>query len=81
MTWTRTGALVAILATLAAIGCGGSEDTSGGSAAGSAGEGSSRLSLVASSTPEVVSEEIIPAFRKTGSGKDVGFKTSFGASG
>ena len=81
MTWTRTGALLAILATLVAAGCGGSEDTAGGSAAGSGGDGSSRLSLVAYSTPEVVYGEIIPAFRKTAAGKDVGFKTSFGASG
>ncbi len=81
MTWTRAGALLAILPTLAAAGCGGSEDTSGGSSGGLGGEGSSRLSLVAYSTPEVVYDEIIPAFRKTAAGRDVGFKTSFGASG
>lgn len=80
MNWTRTGTLPAILATLAVAGCGGSEDDAGGSNGGD-GNAKSRLSLVAYSTPEVVYDEIIPAFRKTSAGKDVGFETSFGASG
>jgi sulfate/thiosulfate transport system substrate-binding protein len=69
------------LAALVAVGCGGSEDTkdSGGSSAGGANK--TTLSLVAYSTPEVVYDEIIPAFQKTEQGTGVGFRTSFGASG
>ncbi len=81
MTLPRVVTLLAILAAPAAAGCGGSEDSSGASAAGSAGDAKSQLSLVAYSTPEVVYGEIIPAFRRTTAGRDVGFKTSFGASG
>ena len=50
-------------------------DVSGG------GDASTTLSLVAYSTPEVVYDEIIPDFQQTADGRDVGFKTSFGASG
>ena len=79
---TRTLALVALLAALVVAGCGGSEDDTGGSAsAGSGEDAKTQLSLVAYSTPEVVYDEIIPAFRNTPAGKGVGFKTSFGASG
>ena len=50
--------------------------------AATAGDNSkAELSLVAYSTPQVVYDEIIPAFQKTAPGKGVGFKTSFGASG
>jgi sulfate/thiosulfate transport system substrate-binding protein len=70
--------LLATIASLAIAGCGGSSDTSGG---GSADSGSSKISLVAYSTPEVVYDEIIPEFKKTDAGKDIGFQTSFGASG
>ena len=62
-------------------GCGGSEDTNEGSGGGGSEGAKSTLSLVAYSTPEVVYDEIIPAFRKTDAGKEVGFETSFGASG
>jgi sulfate/thiosulfate-binding protein len=58
--------------------CGGASDTSGGA---STDKGSKSLSLVAYSTPQVVYDEIIPAFQKTGDGEGVGFKSSFGASG
>ena len=59
--------------------CGGASDsTSGGS---STDKGSKSLSLVAYSTPQVVYDEIIPQFQKTGDGEGVGFKSSFGASG
>ena len=44
-------------------------------------KGSKSLSLVAYSTPQVVYDEIIPEFQKTGDGEGVGFKSSFGASG
>lgn len=73
-------AVLASLAALAAAGCGGSEDSKdgGGSAAAGGGE---QLSLVAYSTPEVVYDEVIAAFKRTPTGSDVSFKTSFGASG
>jgi sulfate/thiosulfate-binding protein len=71
------------LAALVVAGCGGSSDEAGGSGTGSAssGDGSESLSLVAYSTPQVVYDEIIPAFQRTPEGKGVQFKTSFGASG
>ena len=59
--------------------CGGASDsTSGGS---STDKGSKSLSLIGYSTPQVVYDEIIPEFQKTGAGEGVGFKSSFGASG
>lgn len=81
MTRTRTGTLLAILAALLVAGCGGSEDDKDGSGSGSDESAKSQLALVAYSTPEVAYDEIIPAFRKTDAGRDVGFRTSFGASG
>ena len=66
--------------TLALAACGGSEDTASG-ASGTGTGGSSKISLVAYSTPEVVYDEIIPDFQKTPEGKGVDFQTSFGASG
>jgi sulfate transport system substrate-binding protein len=72
--------LFALLA-LVAAGCGGASDTTGGDSASGSGDAKTTLSLVAYSTPEVVYDEIIPDFNKTAAGKDVGFKTSFGASG
>jgi sulfate transport system substrate-binding protein len=76
----RTSALLAVIGALVVAGCGGSEDSSEASAGGSEGA-KGTISLVAYSTPEVVYDEVIPAFRKTEEGRDVGFKTSFGASG
>jgi sulfate transport system substrate-binding protein len=75
-----TSAVLAVLAALVVAGCGGSEDTKDGSGGGDS-EGSGTLSLVAYSTPEVVYDEIIPAFRKAAAGQGSAFKTSFGASG
>jgi sulfate transport system substrate-binding protein len=71
------------VAVLAVAGCGGASDTKGGEAAAASGGDGSKgtLSLVAYSTPQVVYDEIIPAFGKTPEGKGVKFKTSFGASG
>jgi sulfate transport system substrate-binding protein len=65
-----------------AAGCGGASDEKGsaGSTGGGGGGGES-LSLVAYSTPQVVYDEIIPAFQKTRDGEGTEFKTSFGASG
>ena len=80
MTGIRISALLAVLVALAVAGCGGSDDSRDGSGGGNP-EGGSSLSLVAYSTPEVVYDEIIPAFTKTDAGKGSGFKTSFGASG
>jgi sulfate transport system substrate-binding protein len=74
-------ALLALVALAALAGCGGSSDESGGSDVSGGGDASTTLSLVAYSTPEVVYDEIIPDFQKTADGRDVGFKTSFGASG
>jgi sulfate/thiosulfate transport system substrate-binding protein len=80
----KTRSLIAVLAlaALVAAGCGGADDTVGGSAtASSSGKGSTKLSLVAYSTPQVVYDEVIPGFRATPAGKGVGFSESFGASG
>jgi len=76
--------LIAVLAfaVAAVAGCGGASDEIGGdSAAASGGSSKAELSLVAYSTPQVVYDELIPAFQKTQSGDGVGFKTSFGPSG
>ena len=74
---------VLALAVLVVAGCGGAEDTvgGGGAATASSGKGSTRLSLVAYSTPQVVYDEVIPGFRGTPAGKGVAFSESFGASG
>jgi sulfate transport system substrate-binding protein len=80
-----TMALVLALTAALAVGCGGASDETGGSgndAAASGGDGSKgTLSLVAYSTPQVVYDEIIPAFGQTADGEGIEFKTSFGASG
>jgi sulfate/thiosulfate-binding protein len=82
----RTRSLLAALVALAALvvaGCGGADDTAGGSSSQGSSGGSSKgtLSLVAYSTPQVVYDQIIPAFKKTPDGDGIGFKTSFGPSG
>jgi sulfate transport system substrate-binding protein len=75
-------ALAAVAATLLAAGCGGSSDSTDASAAADTGAGArTRLALVAYSTPQVVYDQVIPAFRRTAEGRDVGFTTSYGASG
>ncbi|HEX8122809.1 MAG TPA: extracellular solute-binding protein [Solirubrobacteraceae bacterium] len=75
-------AVPVVLAALALTACGGADDTKDGSASASDGGGGGKtLSLVAYSTPQVVYDEIIPAFKQTPDGKGVNFKTSFGASG
>jgi sulfate transport system substrate-binding protein len=77
--------LIALLAPAAAAvavaGCGGASDTKGEAAASSGSGEKGTLSLVAYSTPQVVYDELIPAFGDTSEGAGVGFKTSFGASG
>jgi sulfate/thiosulfate-binding protein len=74
--------LVAISLLAALAGCGGASDTKGGSASTSGGGGGgAKLSLVAYSTPQVVYDDVIPAFIKTSQGKGVSFTQSYGASG
>jgi sulfate/thiosulfate transport system substrate-binding protein len=71
----------AVLA-LAVAGCGGASDTKGGdSGAASGSGGGAKLALVAYSTPQVVYDDVIPAFTKTADGKGVSFTQSYGASG
>lgn len=70
-----------VLAASAVAGCGGASDEKGEAAASGGSGEKGTLSLVAYSTPQVVYDELIPAFGKTPDGEGVGFKTSFGASG
>jgi sulfate/thiosulfate-binding protein len=77
---------VAIAVALLAAACGGADDTAGGGSSSSSsspagGGAKAQLSLVAYSTPQVVYDEVIPAFRKTEQGAGVSFRESFGASG
>ncbi len=70
--------------TLAGVvaGCGGAADTKDApAAASSGGGGGAKLALVAYSTPQVVYDEVIPAFAKTAGGEGVSFTQSYGASG
>lgn len=70
------------LAVLVAAGCGGASDEIGGSdATAASGAKQTTLSLVAYSTPQVVYDEVTPAFARTPAGAGVSFSTSFGASG
>jgi sulfate/thiosulfate transport system substrate-binding protein len=81
---TRKLGLSIILVAFLALGlaaCGGADDTAGGSSDSGGEGGGDQLSLVAFSTPEVVYDELNPAFQKTTDGKGVTFKSSFGASG
>jgi sulfate/thiosulfate-binding protein len=71
---------VAALTALVAAGCGGSSDSKDDAGASNS-DAKTKLALVAYSTPQVVYDELIPAFQKTAAGKDIGFSTSFGASG
>jgi sulfate transport system substrate-binding protein len=77
---------ISALLTTVALGltaCGGSSDSTSDAGASDAPSGGtkSELSLVAYSTPQVVYDELIPAFQGTEQGAGVAFKTSFGASG
>jgi sulfate/thiosulfate transport system substrate-binding protein len=71
--------IAAAVVALVVAGCGGASDTN--NASGASSSGSTKLSLVAYSTPQVVYDEAIPAFQKTAAGKGVGFDQSYGASG
>jgi sulfate/thiosulfate transport system substrate-binding protein len=73
---TRLISLILPLALLPAVaaGCGGvSESSTDG--------GSSKLNVVAYSTPKEVYETVLPAFAKTAEGKGVSFSQSYGGSG
>jgi len=74
-------ALTGVVLALGVSACGGSSDDSSGSSDSSSGGGGANLSLVAYSTPQVVYDEVIPAFKKTTAGADTSFKSSYGASG
>ncbi|MEA2190783.1 MAG: sulfate/thiosulfate transport system substrate-binding protein [Solirubrobacteraceae bacterium] len=65
-------ALAVLLTAVALSACGDSSDSAGGS---------SKLSLVAYSTPKEAYEQIIPAFQRTPAGKGVSFTQSYGNSG
>jgi sulfate/thiosulfate-binding protein len=71
-----TGLLAVLLVPAAMAGCGGTSDAGEASTGGS-----TKLSLVAYSTPKAAYEELIPAFQKTPQGKGIGFDQSYGASG
>ena len=77
--WTRSfrslAPLAALLAVFLSAGCGGTSD------ADDSGGGSTKLTLVAYSTPEEAYKELIPAFQKTSAGKGVSFDQSYAASG
>jgi sulfate/thiosulfate-binding protein len=69
-------ASLALLMTVFATGCGGSDSTASDSSGGG------KLEVVGYSTPEsVYTESIEPAFEKTSAGKGISFSNSFGASG
>jgi sulfate/thiosulfate-binding protein len=70
---TRIAPALVLLAALLAAGCGGQSGASGGKGG--------KLALVAYSTPQEAYQQIIPAFKKTRDGQDVGFTQSYGASG
>jgi sulfate transport system substrate-binding protein len=69
--------LAVAVAAIAIGGCGGTSEA--GEA--SSGDGGTRLSLVAYSTPKEAYEELIPAFQATAEGRGVSFDQSYGASG
>ncbi len=71
--WASLLVVSAVIAiTAAAAGCGNSSD---------AAEGSSKLTLVAYSTPREAYEALIPKFQATPAGKGVTFEQSYGSSG
>ena len=67
--------LVPLALGLLATGCG------GGGSASAAGGGSTKLTLVAYSTPKEAYAKLIPAFQRTAAGRDVSFDQSYGSSG
>jgi sulfate/thiosulfate transport system substrate-binding protein len=82
--WTRSLRLPATLAVLIALAamtaCGGTSNDGGDASADSGGD-STKLTLVAYSTPEEAFRKIIPAFNKTPEGEGVSFDQSYASSG
>ena len=78
-TFTFSTAATVLSAALLMAGCGGASDSSTDS--GTSDASTASINLVAYSTPQVVYDEIIPAWGKTSEGKGVTVKGSFGASG
>ena len=80
--WTRSFRSLVPLAGLVAVlltaGCGGTSDAGGSEGDGG---GSTKLTLVAYSTPEEAYKELIPAFTNTSAGKGVSFDQSYAGSG
>jgi sulfate transport system substrate-binding protein len=80
--WTRHFRLpavaAALISTVVLAACGGTSEGSGG---GDGGGDSTRLTLVAYSTPEEAFRKIIPAFNKTPEGEGVSFDQSYASSG
>jgi sulfate/thiosulfate-binding protein len=79
----RLAPLALAVVALVAAGCGGASDSKDSATASSGGgaKSTSKLSLVAYSTPQVVYDEVIPGFKQTAAGKGVSISESFGASG
>jgi sulfate/thiosulfate transport system substrate-binding protein len=77
--------LVLFAAAVVVAGCGGASDVKGGSSTPSDSGGGSapaaKIALVAYSTPQVVYNDMIPAFQKTSAGQGTTFTQSYGASG
>lgn len=74
--------LAALSAAAALTGCSpGASDSIGSRDAIASSGDEGTISLVAYSTPQVVYDEIIPAFQRSPAGEGIGVKTSFGASG
>jgi sulfate/thiosulfate transport system substrate-binding protein len=82
--WTRPfrslASLAALLTVVALAACGGTSDDDDDSGSGGGGE-SSKLTLVAYSTPEEAYKELIPAFNETPEGQGVDFDESYASSG
>jgi sulfate/thiosulfate-binding protein len=74
-----------LVAAVVVAGCGGAADTNDAAVSGAApvkgGAPATKLALVAYSTPQVVYDQVIPAFAKTPPGAGVTFTQSYGASG
>jgi sulfate transport system substrate-binding protein len=78
----RVFGLPVLVAAVVLAGCGGASDEAGGGTSEAASGGAkTQLTLVAYSTPEVVYDELIPAYEQTEAGRGTAFRTSFGASG
>ena len=78
--WAVPIAVLALLVSLVALGCGDDEESAASNGGGDSGGGS--LDIVAYSTPEAVYEEALqPDFQATPEGEGVDFSGSYGASG